>query len=619
MATAPKHKIVVVEDEGLIAADLESRLKAAGYAVPGTADSGSKALKLVRETSPDLVLMDIRIKGDVDGIQVAEQLRQEFDLPVIYLTAYEDRGTLERAGQTQAFGYIKKPIASSSLQGSIEMALAKHRHERDLRAQRDWLAASFAAVPHAVLVTDGSGRISYLNCSAEELTGWSSEQALGHPSRELLRLVYRETGKPVEDFVPVAMLQGETIPFPVNVRLKGGDGRSYAIEGSVAPRWRDGQNEGTVIALTDMTLCQFEEEQSRQDQKQEALLRLADGMMRELPDMSTLAEDSVRLLDELPADSRLRQNAEAIERAAMDAFAATYRIRRFLEPPEVQPGCVRVYEIMSRLETAWKQIQPDLVITHDLEDVRVQADPWQLTRALMTVLLHARRRMAEGGELAIAITGGALEQMGHLVRIRVTYTSADEDAASFERIFEPCWSADSDDLPLAYRVVKRMGGLMAARLEDANLAAFDVYLPRVEAAAAGAPVPEQQKPAVLLIEPNPEVRRVLHVHFERHGYRLLEAADCEEGLLLAGLYQAALPLIIANPENDDGARAGLAEKFAGIRPDSRVRVLAGYYESCRVAAAGSIATLGTRHLTKWDLLAWVQDAFSAADPTPQGA
>jgi PAS domain S-box-containing protein len=612
MAAAPKHKIVVVEDEGLIAADLESRLKAAGYAVPGTADCASQALQLVRETTPDLVLMDIRIKGSADGIQVADQLRREFDVPVVYLTAYEDRAILERASRTQAFGYIKKPIASSSLQGSIEMAIAKHRHERDLRAQRDWLAASFAAVPHAVLVTDGSGRVGYLNSLAEELTGWNTEQALGHPVRELLRLVYRESGKPVEDFVPVAMLQGETIPFPTGVWLKGAEGRSYAIEGSVAPRWRDGRIEGAVIALTDTTLCQFEEEQARQERKQEALLRMTEGMMRELPDMSALAEDSVRLLDELPSDSRLRENAEAIERAAMDAFAVTYRIRRFLEPPDVQPGRVVVNEMLARLEDAWKQIQPDLILAIDANPMPVQADEWQLTRALVSILLHARRQMLAGSEVAMDASGGVYEQMSHSVRIRVTYTTAEEDAASIERIFEPCWSGDSNDLALAYRLIKKMGGLLVARLERRDRVTFEIYLCRAEAAAAGVPIPESQKPAALLIEPNPEVRRVLHLHLERHGYRLLEAADCQEGLLLSNLYQAPIPLIIANPDQDDPARSALAERLKAIRPATRVRVLAGYYEACRAAAGGSIESIGTRHLTKWDLLAWVQDAFASA-------
>jgi two-component system cell cycle sensor histidine kinase/response regulator CckA len=611
MAAAPKHKIVVVEDEGLIAADLESRLKAAGYSVTGTADSAPQALKLIRATSPDLVLMDIRIKGDMDGIQVADQVRQEFDVPVVYLTAYEDRGTLARASETQAFGYIKKPIASSSLRGSIEMAIAKHRHERDLRAQRDWLAASFSAVPYAVLVTDGSGRIRYINSQAEELIGWNAEQALGHPSRELLRLFYRESGSPLEDFVPVAMLQGETLPLPEGVWLKGSEGRNYAIEGSVAPRWRDGRIEGAVIAITDTTLRQFEEEQTRQENKQDALLRLADGIARELPELNRTAEDCARLLEALPGDSDLRQDAEAIERAAMDAFAVTHRLRRFLEPPEVRPAQVRLNEVLSRLESAWKQIQPNLVLRVEPDPVPVQADEWQLTRSLVSILLHARRRMTETSDLSVDTSSAVLEQMSHSARIRIVYTTRDEDAAALERVFEPSWSGDSNDLPVAYRIVKKMGGLIAARLEKGNTVTFDIYLSRASADAAGAPIPEPEKPAVLLIEPNPEVRRVLHLHFQRHGYKLLEAQDCEEGLLLANLYSAQIPLIVANPDNEDKARADLAEKLTAFRPESRVRLLAGYYESCRAAASSGMAAVGTRHLTKWDLLAWVQDAFAS--------
>src|SRR5579863_1440851 len=124
MPHSQKRKIVIVEDEGLIAADLQSRLKGAGYSVPGTADTAQQALEVIEKTSPDLVLMDIRLKGNDDGIQVADIVREKFDIPVVYLTAYADHGTLERAGRTQAFGYIKKPITTASLKGAIEIGLA---------------------------------------------------------------------------------------------------------------------------------------------------------------------------------------------------------------------------------------------------------------------------------------------------------------------------------------------------------------------------------------------------------------------------------------------------------------------------------------------------------------
>jgi CheY-like chemotaxis protein len=327
--------------------------------------------------------------------------------------------------------------------------------------------------------------------------------------------------------------------------------------------------------------------------------------------LNRTAEDCARLLEALPGDSDLRQGAEAIERAAMDAFAVTHRLRRFLEPPEVRPAQVLLNEVLSRLESAWKQIQPNLILRVEPDPVPVHADEWQLTRSLVSILLHARRRMTETSDLSVDTSSAVLEQMSHSARIRIVYTTRDEDAAALERVFEPSWSGDSNDLPVAYRIVKKMGGLIAARLEKGNTVTFDIYLSRASADAAGAPIPEPEKPAVLLIEPNPEVRRVLHLHFQRHGYKLLEAQDCEEGLLLANLYSAQIPLIVANPDNEDKARADLAEKLTAFRPESRVRLLAGYYESCRAAASSGMAAVGTRHLTKWDLLAWVQDAFAS--------
>ena len=103
----------------------------------------------------------------------------------------------------------------------------------------------------------------------------------------------------------------------------------------MAPRWRDGRVEGTVIALKDVTRSRLEQAHAGQEEKQEALLRLAEGIVEQLPDLSRVAEDSPRLLEALPADSPMREEIGAIERAAIDAFRMTSRLRAFLEPPEV--------------------------------------------------------------------------------------------------------------------------------------------------------------------------------------------------------------------------------------------------------------------------------------------
>jgi hypothetical protein len=153
-----------------------------------------------------------------------------------------------------------------------------------------------------------------------------------------------------------------------------------------------------------------------------------------------------------------------------------------------------------------------------------------------------------------------------------------------------------------------MGGLFTARMEQDNNVQFEIFLPQVQTETAGAMVPELSQPAILLVEPNSEVRRVLHAHFARHGYNLLETESCEEALLLAHLYEGLIPLAIAHPAKGDWARRHLAESLSAIKPEISVRLLAGYWEDC--GAPGSPAWDATcRYLTKWDLLEWANAAI----------
>lgn len=127
------ERILVVEDERIVARDIEKRLKKLGYVVPITVASGEEAIKQTAKIRPDLVLMDIQLKGDLDGIEAAEQIRADFDIPVIYLTAYADEATLQRAKATEPFGYILKPFDARDLQVAIEVALRRRLSEEAIR------------------------------------------------------------------------------------------------------------------------------------------------------------------------------------------------------------------------------------------------------------------------------------------------------------------------------------------------------------------------------------------------------------------------------------------------------------------------------------------------------
>ena len=132
-----KTKILVVEDEGVLAKGIEKKMGTLGYTVTGIAFSGEEAIRMAEEQQPDLVLMDIKLHGEMDGIEAAGQIREKFKVPVVYLTAYSDKETTNRAKITEPYGYILKPVGERELHCNIEMALYKHCIEAELLRKKE--------------------------------------------------------------------------------------------------------------------------------------------------------------------------------------------------------------------------------------------------------------------------------------------------------------------------------------------------------------------------------------------------------------------------------------------------------------------------------------------------
>jgi len=172
-------RILVVEDEAIVAKDVQSRLEGLGYAVPAIASSGEEAIGKAAETQPDLVLMDVRLRGEMDGVEAAGQVRDRFNIPVIYVTAYADDATLQRAKITQPFGYILKPFETRELHTAIEMALYKHKLEESLRKSRSSFRSLVEKNPDGILLVDKDGITRYVNPAVESFLNRTSEELIG--------------------------------------------------------------------------------------------------------------------------------------------------------------------------------------------------------------------------------------------------------------------------------------------------------------------------------------------------------------------------------------------------------------------------------------------------------
>ena len=232
-----KASLLVVEDEHIVARDIAARLQRRGYDVVGIASTATEAIEEAGRSHTDLVLMDIMLRGDVDGITAADQIRDLYGIPVIYLTAYADEHTLQRAKVTDAFGYILKPFEERELYITIEMALYKHRMEARLHESERWLAITLRSIGDGIIAADTSGTITFVNPVAEQLTGWLSSEALQRQLAEVFNTAFDDLGS-----------------GPPATVLVSKAGKRIPIEESAAPIKDDrGHTKGMVVVFRDVT------------------------------------------------------------------------------------------------------------------------------------------------------------------------------------------------------------------------------------------------------------------------------------------------------------------------------------------------------------------------------
>lgn len=166
-----KTRILVVEDESIVAKDIQRTLEKLGYEVPATASSAASAFEKLEEVEPDLVFLDIKLKGEQDGVHIAEHIKDRYDIPVIFLTSFVDQDTIDRAKVTEPYGYLVKPFNEGDLKTTVEMALFKFAKDRELRLSEQRLSNALGKIENAVFVTDQDLRLNYINEKALSICG----------------------------------------------------------------------------------------------------------------------------------------------------------------------------------------------------------------------------------------------------------------------------------------------------------------------------------------------------------------------------------------------------------------------------------------------------------------
>lgn len=214
-----------MEDEVIVALDLQGRLEALGYRVLDAVTSGEQACQKALMLHPDLVLMDIRLSGDMDGIEAASTIRAQIDIPIVFVTAYADQDTLQRAKITGPYGYIIKPFDNRDLHATLEIAQYKYQLEYTLRKSRDELLAILNAQRHGTLMMDERGRITFLSLSAQRMLSVGLDEALNSPLQSVLGLKQQDRRR-LETMFQLPTEQRTKVPC----RIRDPGGRDFFLE-----------------------------------------------------------------------------------------------------------------------------------------------------------------------------------------------------------------------------------------------------------------------------------------------------------------------------------------------------------------------------------------------------
>jgi hypothetical protein len=521
-----KKRVFIVEDQRIIAADLENTLKKLGYDIAGSAATGEEAVVKVAAVRPDLTLMDIRLGDAMDGIEAATEIRRKLDLPIVYLTAYADEETIVRAKATGPFGYIVKPFNERDLRAAIEIALYKHDTDRVIaeeRARRQ-AAEEFRLIvenvrDYAIFKLEPDGRVATWNTGAERLTGYRADEAIG----QHFSIFYPKEA--VRDGLPLRMLQlarAEDRAEEEGFRLRKDGSRFWA--GSVITALRDEQGRllGFVKVLHDLS-----ERKQREDAMAEELQRRA-ALAAENARLYRQAEEAVRARDEFlqaashelktpltPLQLQLDMLTRAVQRAgtgserlAAKLGVATRQVARLSQLVESLLDVSRITG--GRLSLSPSAVDLSEVVRDVAERLRGEAEKagcqivvrssgplvgqWDRARLEQLLLNLLSNAIKYGEQRPVEVDAAGTDTE---VQLTVTDHGIGIDAAALGRIFERFERATPMHhygglglgLFLARQIAEAHGGRIGARSEPGQGSTFTVVLPRLPGHKASSSAP----------------------------------------------------------------------------------------------------------------------------------
>jgi two-component system, cell cycle sensor histidine kinase and response regulator CckA len=594
-------QVLVVEDEKLVAADIQEHLEKLGYGVPGVMSTGEEAIRSASEARPDLVLMDIQLKGRIDGIETARILQTRLNIPVIYVTAFADDRTLQRAKGTEPYGYVLKPFGKKELQTAIELALHKHGRERRLKMNEQWMAALISRIGAGIVAIDHTGLVCMMNPRAEEYTATRLTDALGCEWSDLISFVTNRPGAP-ECYIRKAVRDKVSSEMTDAVVVFPKTGRKAVICGAVSPMDEpDGGGRAAILVFLDITGWQQLESHNRRARHLEDMRRLAGGLAHQFSNFLTLISGcSESLIGSVePDDVRsrdIRKIQDVTERASdltreLLAFSRSQPIHlKALDANQVIGNAIDVAKLMSGSNIAIEQ-------EFDPTAGMIEADPAHVEHIITALLANARDAIPAGGTIRLRTSNLSVDErmastFGDLspgLYIRIDVTDGGEVMAydTSTHIFEPFFStkdrARDAGLGLAavYGLVKQNRGHIWFESEPGTGTTFSFCLPKMESAAAQSDdVPHSLRgvETILIADEDAEARVQARDMLLKLGYQVMEAASGVEALKICEQEPQRIDLVLSSVAMPNVTAHHFANRVPEVRPGVKLLFMSPYSE-----------------------------------------
>ena len=593
-----KIQILIVEDDGIIAKDIQNTLEGLGYAVAAITSNAEGAIEKAAETQPDLVLMDIMLEGDMDGVEAAEQIRDRFGIPVVYLTAHADEKTLHRAKTTGPYGYILKPFNEMELHTNIEIALYKSGLEKKLKENEQLLATTLRSIGDAVITTDVNGSVIFMNPVAESLTGWRQKDAVRRPLKDVFNIIDEHTGEQIEDPVTRVLRDGVAVGLANNTVLIAKDGTKRSIDDSGAPiKDCKGNIMGVVLVFRDITEKRRAERELLKADKLESLGVLSGGIAHDFNNILTsiLGNISIAKMFAKPGD-KIFERLEEAENDCMRARVLTQKILTFSRGGAPIMKTAFISELLrdsASFALSGSNVRCEFSIPDDLW--RIEVDEGQIAQAISNLIINASQAMPGGGVINLLAENIVVDERqgiplnnGGYVKISVTDHGIGISKEHFQQIFDPYYTTKRGGsglgLAIAYSIVKRHNGYIDVKSIPGKETTFSIYLPASPKEALAEKESGEKirggKGKILVMDDEKMIRDVVGDMLGILGY---EAEFAKDGAEAVELYKKAEQSVrpfdavimdLTVPGGMGGKEA--VRKLAEIDPEVKAIVSSGY-------------------------------------------